>query len=1319
VACRFDSNTRERVIQKIIDRLTIEDDSSESCSLLPLYLKQAGDNRKLLQYLSPDRLAKLLDSQHQISPVRQQVLLGLETARDLNNYSETMRFAVQSSALSEYSGFTVSESEISARMELQNDASCIALAQAAVLTNDRLRLLAVVARKKRERGDTLEPELVGEVETLFERAEWNELSSDALNELATDLVYVRPDLATRALEKGTSTNSDSSKRLDLALASASLAAAMSQDNAVRDSSQSLRAGIKNPRFLSMFNALAAILRGVDAGEIIEKVRELSAAKDQIHLLRQWSMHSQVTEAAGSVTSYALDVAIRATEYTPTATDFRELAETLHRVSDPQELIDLIRRFDAQRASIEVIGPTTDFQYLQLLLALGEAKVDWKAAANRLVEVYSAVDQIKDLAVRTACLARILDLLPLIDTGSIRRREGIEELVCQSFEAALDALLSSTADHSHATRDIIAALVPRHVKMALRVALALNTSSRRDDALAWLVSSMLRVQDQKLNLSELRSVLDSFYDPDDAEAATCQVLERLASLEATSPIQTGVKEAIIFAAGYALKFRDGEYQVRACCAAILCINRFAVPSGTGLTKSLIERMRQSWDRLDVDADRIALGFRVSARLASLDRKMAEEWLAKAESCRASHSISASSDPYRHCLLLISRSYMGLVMKRLDQQDDLTTLARLIDRIPSSIEQLLLWTDVALRILSCGRLKEAQEIGTSHIQRLIAHYQSGTCERFKAIVIAMPALFHTSRVTATDLLAELPPAWVNSAVIQVVNYILKKRPSWDPYETRHHQTYTLTIDELYSLCDLAARATADVTIYWIISTIADSLRTKEARRTITGNQRSDLIIKLKEIKNTRFPTPNFIAHLGYRVLCSVNIAQLERYQKKTWEEIIADVLAIPNVADKCLVLTDAAGAIAKHDDVWAISILKDCQRYAQDIPSALDRAQRMQMMASEAYAVNKELARDFYTQALLMTAGDTAPEYEHVRRDIIDSAHQISPELASSIASAMDDDQARRAKRGVSSRIELLELRHRLMDQRPNEDELPEGARDRLAEASWALLGSLNSERIVPVRISHTRPYLERAADLPFSAAFAIYSYVIENALQRPQERSEEERNLRGLYRSLTGSAELFYFLAERGIARIPSAQPAEVTDRDQFCFVDADQRGKGVAYIEKWLIEKTGSTLTIHDPYLLPVDVVDILKMILLVKPSLEVNLITSKVGLQRARIASPFAGQFRAAWTETASQSAPVTRIIVVAVGSEGNPLIHDRWWCSDESGLDFGTSFNSLGNDKGSKIRIMPKDEASQAAARLASITGMRLRYIEEKRVVYESVDL
>ena len=812
-----------------------------------------------------------------------------------------MRFAVQASALSEYSGFTASRSEIAARMQLQDEASCIALAQAAVLINDRLRLFAVIAKHKRERGESFQPDLLAEIESLFQRADWKEFDPTALNDLAADLVYVRPELATQALERATSQNKTGSMRLDFALASASMAAETSQDSTAKDNAQRLRAAIKNPRFISMFNALASIMRGVAAAEIIDKVRELNAVKEQLYLLRQWSLHSRAKDGAYAVVSFALDIAIRATEYTPTATDFRELAESLRSLIDPQQIVDLIRRFDAQHASVEAVGPTTDYHYLQMLLALAEAKVDNTAAANRLVETYSSILQIKDLAVRTACLARLLDLLPLVDTeGKIRKREGLEELALQSFETSLDALLRSTADHTYATRDILAALVPRNVPLALKVALALNVANRRDDALSWLVSALLRVQADYLDLTNVNTVIESFYDPDDAEVAVCEVLERIRNHDSESINRSGLDRAILFLAGAALQFKDADRQVRACCAALLCLRHFNVTSSDRLKQSLQERMLSAWERLSLDEDKVSLGFTVSARFASADRDMADIWLKQAEACRSSHTISSSSDPYRHCLLLLSRSYMGLVLKRLDQREDLDVLNRLIARIPSLTEQLILWTDVALRILSCGKLTEAQAIVKDQVQKRLAHYQVDTCERYSALIITLPLLYHTSRVTAIGLMRELPPSWLNSAVAQTVNFIIKKKPSWDPFETKHHHVFPLTIDEMFDLCDLAMRATVDTTIYWILSTVAASLQTKEAKRTITSNQRLDVISKLVNIRDQRFPTPQFIQHMGYHILCSIEITQLERFSKDRWESVLTQAIGIPNVADRCLVL-----------------------------------------------------------------------------------------------------------------------------------------------------------------------------------------------------------------------------------------------------------------------------------------------------------------------------------------------------------------------------------------------------------------------------------
>src|ERR1019366_8715352 len=170
------------------------------------------------------------------------------------------------------------------------------------------------------------------------------------------------------------------------------------------------------------------LRDIDSEEVIRRVHEIGPPRDQLFLLRQWALHARTRVGLFTVASYALDLAIKTTEYTPTATDFRELAEVFRRLSNSGEILELVNRFDAQRAAIEKVGPTADFVYLQLLLTLGQSHIDVRAAGNRLVDVFATVSQMSDLATKSGCLARLLDMMPLIDpTNEIRNREGIETL----------------------------------------------------------------------------------------------------------------------------------------------------------------------------------------------------------------------------------------------------------------------------------------------------------------------------------------------------------------------------------------------------------------------------------------------------------------------------------------------------------------------------------------------------------------------------------------------------------------------------------------------------------------------------------------------------------------------------------------------------------------------------------------------------------------------------------------------------------------------------------------------------------------------------
>lgn len=127
---------KDRVNDLVIESLLRSPDSDESLTLLPLYLQQAGRDEALLSYLSPDHVGRMLQKSGSVTPIRERMRMGVETALRVRRDEDLTRLSLQSSVIAELDGFRVSRSEIEARLALGELETCIALAQAAVLKED-------------------------------------------------------------------------------------------------------------------------------------------------------------------------------------------------------------------------------------------------------------------------------------------------------------------------------------------------------------------------------------------------------------------------------------------------------------------------------------------------------------------------------------------------------------------------------------------------------------------------------------------------------------------------------------------------------------------------------------------------------------------------------------------------------------------------------------------------------------------------------------------------------------------------------------------------------------------------------------------------------------------------------------------------------------------------------------------------------------------------------------------------------------------------------------------------------------------------------
>jgi hypothetical protein len=258
---------KEDATNLLIDHLLKNADSAMSLTYLPTYYEQAGKLGELINFLTPDHFAMLVERSQSFGTLQQTADLGLKTAAKIPNYEALIRFSMQKSVLSELRGTDIWRSEIEARMALKDYDSALALAHSAILKEDRVRLLTIVARIMHEQGRVPDQELIDQISLLYDQIDKANLGEKAI-EMATDLMFTNPDLAIRMVEHGTSTSPDENA-LDLALARLSISALRSTRNESATSIQAIEnvsSRIRDPKVQELTNV------GLPANEylVIEK-----------------------------------------------------------------------------------------------------------------------------------------------------------------------------------------------------------------------------------------------------------------------------------------------------------------------------------------------------------------------------------------------------------------------------------------------------------------------------------------------------------------------------------------------------------------------------------------------------------------------------------------------------------------------------------------------------------------------------------------------------------------------------------------------------------------------------------------------------------------------------------------------------------------------------------------------------------------------------------------------------------------------------------------------------------------------------------------
>src|SRR5579883_1729602 len=531
---------RDWAITRVVNDLLAHPQSDAALTQLPTYLRRQGRLDELFAYLQSPYFEEIVQRQQSFASALTISNEGMRIAQASQRDIDAIRLELIHASLLDLVQDTIDTHEVEARLAIGDEDTALALAQTAPMREDRLYLLAIIAKERSLRGERQPPELLDQMRLLVDQLDMANLPPDTplstrRSELATTLLFSLPDVAMRLLEQleGQPTPEDANEAdhtshrqaLSKRQADASPGAVaadllfgeipvpalhllvdrgsgedmrmpLSKNSELeRVAFERLSTTLAHPIARHLAGTMALFLGGQAPQDALSLIDQFTKTHDQVFLLRYWALQNPEHPQASVVVEAALDRLLRgAHETAPTAAIYRDLATPLPILAghNPATVETLIGRFDSQADLIERLGPSLDYIRLQLTLALAESSFNSVKANSRFIEIWSYSARQPDLALRAEALAHLLTTGEKMRVnaahGMLPEPVSIADLagLNSDLDRLVEELLVTTADHTRAFSGIIGTLIQSNPHRAFQIAQQLNTKQRRNRANAQIV-----------------------------------------------------------------------------------------------------------------------------------------------------------------------------------------------------------------------------------------------------------------------------------------------------------------------------------------------------------------------------------------------------------------------------------------------------------------------------------------------------------------------------------------------------------------------------------------------------------------------------------------------------------------------------------------------------------------------------------------------------------------------------------------------------------------------------------------------------------------
>lgn len=1279
---------------------------------LPSLYNKSQDWEKLVNHLSVNNLGLLFVNSQSFSDIKKQLNYGYRASTQLKKaYNNIFKFSLYRSLVNGLQKSDVRESQIEAYISLNQLEDAFSLISKAVLKEDKLKMLIKYGKECKIQKYDIEPLVIKDIQDML-----NEVDNDYLKEnivdIAIGLAHFLPEDAVKVIERAYGKDSKEGSLEWILSYIAYLIKNESNANGLKSFHIEVIKLSKN--FSENFaNSIAFGINNFNENEILEELSKITNVQDRLYLIKSWILKNKKAKSIGNIVDYALNVVVESSSgIKPTSTVLFDIAQPLVNIEDKNLFYSLIKRLDELIEYIQ--NPTNDKIKLQLLIIESLAIHNINDANERILDLYDYIYSLTDYSVKIEAFSNCWKLVRnLQENENVKYSDFLlnESDVKKDILTSINIFLDNTAEHYKELRNTFEIIPKIDLQFSIDIANKLNILPRRSASIVKSIeiycTNEIKAWDIKLIKNTFSLIKGHYFNQallflfDAASEQREQTINYKHIFLEFLPLITGIND---------LKIKT--FLVNKAIIILLTEPTDFTnikPKYSKPLKTLTEHLNKFWSGIEDPIEKIKIGYTITSSIAKYDLELSKAYFKATENFSEECAINNQlhNDTYLESLRLMIRIYTKIIIK--NNSLSYEKITQLIDYIPSNIDKIKLWSELAVRAFLNGGIKVCEDVVKYKINLLLDPLKSKPAY-YEAISYAASAVYLAQPDTLKLLIKNLTLNERESIISDICEVLISRVHESEPYyDTKGSRNFKYK--DMLDYIQLLEELESDYIIHNHINNLCTWAKSYPSAN--SREQNLNLYNKINQLIDSKLPnTITGITHKGFLIACKASSLHFKMCEKNAFlAEIDAlenEALKIANISDRAFVLILISKECTNHKKKKQDLLIKSLAE-ADKLFSIQEKVSTYSKALDELSGISSEL----YSQKLSKIQQEIFKLDENSKyptyKNLIDLVYKYDKQLAKRVVNALDSDPARKQlQEPILEHFEQLELENSVLEDYNNIGKIKN--RKIMGQVVNRMLGELNCNKRNARSLEETIPLIYTASKLPFFYSLPLFEFFIENI----QEDSGNDTLLTSLYDSIYSSAKLCYNLI-CNISNKKTDISFQISSDPETNFVGRPgMRDDALKFIERFIKQNKPSEIFIVDPYFTNKEVAFI-KDISNWSNKADIMVLTSHcTKFEFSRVS------FMNEWREVSAENPP-NATFICASNEKGETPFHDRWIIlkDTKNGIRLGTSIGSIGGKKITEFSIVNDSETLPIIEKIINpFIIQRLRNYNSQTIKYESFD-